>query len=113
MFKRLSLVLVLCIAMGFPQVASGHEFDREEWTDAFEVLDYVVSPVSFAVEHLVLRPLHALLSIGPLEKVFGHEESEEAKCCEMEGCPGPDQASPCPHSSHMPGEESSSEAGVQ
>ena len=84
MVKRLSFVLILCIAVGFPLEASGHEYDREEWTDAFEVLDYVASPVSYTVEHVVLKPLHALLSIGPLKKVFGHEKSKGADCGEME-----------------------------
>ena len=45
---------------------------------------YAVSPVGYALEWLVTRPIHALVSQPELEKIFGHRPHGWDFCCGME-----------------------------
>jgi len=45
---------------------------------------YAVHPIGFALEWLVTRPIHALVSQPELEKVFGHKPHSWDFCCGME-----------------------------
>ena len=42
---------------------------------------YAVYPVGFALEWLVTRPIHALVSQPPLEPIFGHGPHQWDFCC--------------------------------
>jgi hypothetical protein len=44
---------------------------------------YALNPVGFAVEWLVTRPIHALVSQPELERIFGHQSHRWDYCCGM------------------------------
>jgi hypothetical protein len=44
---------------------------------------YAVNPVGYALEWLVTRPIHALVSQPELERIFGHQSHRWDYCCGM------------------------------
>ena len=44
---------------------------------------YAVHPVGFALEWLVTRPIHAIVSQPDLQRVFGHQSHRWDYCCGM------------------------------
>ena len=47
------------------------------------IVAYALNPVGFAVEWLVTRPIHALVSQPELAQVFGHQPHRWDFCCGM------------------------------
>ena len=48
------------------------------------IVAYAVHPVGYALEWLVTRPIHAIVSQPELERVFGHKPHGWDFCCGME-----------------------------
>jgi hypothetical protein len=44
---------------------------------------YAVHPIGYALEWLVTRPIHAIVSQPELERVFGHQSHRWDYCCGM------------------------------
>ncbi len=55
---------------------------------------YAVNPIGYALEWLVARPIHALVSQPELQKVFGHKPHSWDFCCGMEEPAEPTMAPP-------------------
>ena len=55
------------------------------------ILAYAVHPVGFALEWLVTRPIHAIVSQPELHRVFGHQSHRWDFCCGM-----PQETTPLP-----------------
>ena len=79
--KRLVAVLMMAsmISLG-AQVASAaadRYEDEQQYEDAFSnplrIAYYLIYPVGFSVEWLVMRPFHYIVSRPGLDKVFGYE----------------------------------------
>lgn len=50
-------------------------------SNPLRIAAYALNPVGFAVEWLVTRPIHALVSQPELERIFGHEPHRWDFCC--------------------------------
>jgi len=57
---------------------------------------YALNPVGFAVEWLVTRPIHALVSQPELAQVFGHQSHRWDFCCGMPQVTEPQAQPPAP-----------------
>ena len=57
---------------------------------------YALNPVGFALEWLVTRPIHALVSQPELAQVFGHQPHRWDYCCGVPQVPAPPPPAPAP-----------------
>jgi hypothetical protein len=75
--KHLLLALALCAAFGLsvsPAVA--HDAYDDSESHPLRLAAYALNPVGFALEWLVMRPIHFFVSDPQLEPVFGHVPHE-------------------------------------
>ncbi|GIW40437.1 MAG: hypothetical protein KatS3mg076_1014 [Candidatus Binatia bacterium] len=88
--KRMAVVLSLVALLSVPPLAradmsrvpnSGTARHADEYDELeshpLRIAAYLLHPVGFALEWLVARPLHALVSQPGLDKVFGHRPHED------------------------------------
>ena len=78
--KRLLVALMMVTMMTFAaRVASADDRyeDEQQYEDAFSnplrLAYYMIYPVGFTVEWLVMRPLHYVVSRPGLDRVFGYQ----------------------------------------
>jgi hypothetical protein len=75
--KHLLLALTLCAALGLsvsPAVA--HDAYDDSESHPLRLAAYALNPVGFALEWLVMRPIHFFVSDPQLEPIFGHVPHE-------------------------------------
>ncbi|MGE0821454.1 MAG: hypothetical protein AB7G75_23330 [Candidatus Binatia bacterium] len=73
-------------------VEAGCGHDRSGYYDGYDdsqahplrIAAYAFHPVGYAVEWLVTRPIHALVSQPELEPIFGHRPHQWDFCCGMQ-----------------------------
>ncbi len=73
------LLLVLGLAIGFlaaPMTAGAHDAYDDSESHPLRLAAYVVHPIGFAAEWLVMRPIHFVVSHPRLERIFGHVPHE-------------------------------------
>lgn len=70
--RILALAGALVLAGASPALAD--DYDQERAGHPLRILAYVVHPVGVALDYLLLRPAHWLVSQEPLKTVFGHED---------------------------------------
>ena len=76
--KKLTFALLLVAAlMLIPAGGSAHEYDRDDSDYPVRYVGYVLHPVGVAVEYIVLRPIHWLVSKPHFRIIFGHQPVEE------------------------------------
>ena len=66
------LVCALLMAIAMP--ASADDYDAEKAGHPLRIVAYVLHPVGVAIDYLLLRPAHWLVSHEPMKTVFGHED---------------------------------------
>lgn len=78
--KRLVAILMMAsmISLGaHAAMATDRYEDEQQYEDAFSnplrIAYYLIYPVGFSVEWLVMRPFHYVVSRPGLDKVFGYE----------------------------------------
>jgi hypothetical protein len=77
--KRLLAVLMMASVISLSGVANAAEryADEQQYEDAFSnplrLAYYLIYPVGFTVEWLVMRPFHYVVSRPGLDRVFGYE----------------------------------------
>jgi hypothetical protein len=69
-------VLALHLSFGAARADSDDEFDETQ-THPLRIAAYLVHPVGFALEWVLLRPFHYVVSRPGLDKVFGHRPHGE------------------------------------
>lgn len=75
--RRLLLGLTLAVWMvGMPATTNAHDAYDDSQAHPLRLAAYAVHPVGFALEWLVTRPIHFLVSQPRLERVFGHTPHE-------------------------------------
>jgi hypothetical protein len=68
------LIGALVIALALTAVpARAHDAYDDSQAHPLQLITYAVHPIGFALEWLVTRPIHFLVSQPKLEPVFGHE----------------------------------------
>ncbi len=72
----LGLVLagVCAMTLSFASPALADEYDEDSAGHPLRIVAYVLHPVGVAIEYLILRPAHWLVTQEPMKTVFGHED---------------------------------------
>ena len=65
-------VALALLAGAAPAVAD--EYEPKRAGHSLRIVAYVVHPVGVAIDYLVMRPAHWLVSHEPLKTIFGHED---------------------------------------
>jgi hypothetical protein len=79
--KRLVVALMvasmMCLTVRMANAAEERYEDEQQYEDAFSnplrLAYYVLYPVGFTVEWLVMRPFHYIVSRPGLDRVFGYQ----------------------------------------
>jgi hypothetical protein len=59
-----------------PVRASAHDAYDDSESHPLRLAAYAISPIGFALEWLMMRPIHFVVSQPKLERVFGHAPHE-------------------------------------
>ena len=54
--------------------ALADEYDPDNAGHPLRIVAYVLYPVGFAIDYLILRPAHWIVSHEPMQSLFGHED---------------------------------------
>ena len=74
---RILLALLLTLGLlGAASPARAHDAYDDSQSHPLRLAAYAVSPVGFALEWLVTRPIHFVVSQPKLERIFGHTPHE-------------------------------------
>jgi hypothetical protein len=76
--KRLLLILVLALWAVAPGSVLAHDAYDDTQSHPLRLAAYALHPAGFALEWLVMRPIHFVVSNPSLEPVFGHTAHEPA-----------------------------------
>ena len=75
--KRILVSLVLALGiLGAGTPAHAHDAYDDSQSHPLRLVAYAVHPLGFAIEWLVTRPIHFVVSHPQLERVFGHTPHE-------------------------------------
>jgi len=73
----LMMAMTLTLAAGSATVRADTSQDEDTYEDAFSnplrLAYYMVYPIGFSVEWLIMRPLHYIISRPYLDRFFGYE----------------------------------------
>ena len=74
-----SLVLATALAALFAVAPAARAHDAYDDSEAnpLRIVAYAINPIGFALEWLVTRPIHMVVSQPQLEPVFGHVPHED------------------------------------
>jgi len=65
-------VVGLMLAIASPVAAD--DYDSRDAGHPVRIVAYVLYPIGFILDYLILRPAHWIASQGPMKQVFGHED---------------------------------------
>lgn len=74
--KRLLLVLVLALWAAAPSTVLAHDAYDDTQSHPLRLAAYALHPAGYALEWLIMRPIHFVVSNPSLEPVFGHTAHE-------------------------------------
>lgn len=63
--------------------ARADEYDPERAGHPLRIVAYVLHPIGFVFEWLVMRPAHWLVSQRPMDEVFGHDSEHRGDAPEQ------------------------------
>jgi hypothetical protein len=72
----LALAVAGLLAAAWPGSARADEYDPQRAGHPLRIVAYALHPVGVALDYLVFRPAHWLVSREPLRTVFGHEKDD-------------------------------------
>jgi hypothetical protein len=76
--RRLLMTVALTVALvGMSVPAFAHDAYDDSQTHPLRLAAYAVNPVGWAMEWVVFRPIHFLVSNPQLERIFGHTPHED------------------------------------
>jgi len=73
------LLMALVVAAGLvavPATVRAHDAYDDSQSHPLRLVAYGVHPIGYAIEWLVMRPIHFVVSQRNLERVFGHTPHE-------------------------------------
>lgn len=71
--RWISLVLAVPLLL-LASTASADEYDPSQAGHPLRIAAYILHPIGWAIDVLIMRPAHWVVSHKPLDEVFGHEE---------------------------------------
>lgn len=75
--RRLLVSLVVAGGLlGMPAIGRAHDAYDDSQSHPLRLIAYAVNPAGYALEWLVMRPIHFVVSTPQLERVFGHTPHE-------------------------------------
>lgn len=72
-------LMTLVVAVGLlvvPATVRAHDAYDDSQSHPLRLIAYAVNPVGFAIEWMVMRPIHFVVSQPSTERVFGHTPHE-------------------------------------
>ena len=76
--RRGFMAVMLGMALlAVPAVGRAHDAYDDSQSNPLRLIAYAVNPAGYAVEWLVMRPIHFVVSQPKLERVFGHTPHED------------------------------------
>lgn len=77
MKKTMLILLVMGFVISARTPAVAHEYDRGDSDNPVRIAAYLFHPLGIAVEYVVTRPIHWLVSRPTLNVWFGHDPTEK------------------------------------
>ena len=75
--KRLLLAVGLAmVVLAVPVTGRAHDAYDDSQSHPLLLASYAIAPIGFALEWLVMRPIHFVVSQPRLERIFGHVPHE-------------------------------------
>lgn len=68
----LAAICAATLTVASPVLAD--EYDEDSAGHPLRIVAYVLHPVGVAIDYLILRPAHWIVSQEPMKTVFGHED---------------------------------------
>ncbi len=76
--KRFVMTLVVTAGLvAVPAIGRAHDAYDDSQSHPLRLVAYAVNPVGYALEWLVMRPIHFAVSQPSTERVFGHTPHED------------------------------------
>ena len=72
--RRLLSALLCAVTLSMATPALADEYDEEAAGHPLRIVAYVLHPVGVAIDYLILRPAHWIVSQEPMKTIFGHED---------------------------------------
>lgn len=76
MKQRIMTLVVAAGLLAVPATGRAHDAYDDTQSHPLRLLAYAVNPVGYAIEWLVMRPIHFAVSQPSVERVFGHTPHE-------------------------------------
>ena len=73
-FRRTVSALLCAATLLIATPAMADEYDDDAAGHPLRIVAYVLHPVGVALDYLILRPAHWLVSQEPMKTIFGHED---------------------------------------
>lgn len=73
-WKKQAVVTAAAVLFLAPVAVAGDNYDDFEDSHPLRIVSYPIHAVGYALEWLIARPLHALVSQPALEPVVGHDK---------------------------------------
>lgn len=78
MAKLIATLAAVVWLVAAPMGASAHDEYDDSQSHPFQLAAYALHPVGYALEWLVFRPIHFVVSQPELEPIFGHVPHDAA-----------------------------------
>jgi hypothetical protein len=72
----MALVVAAGLVVGVPATGRAHDAYDDSQSHPLRLIAYGVHPVGYALEWLVMRPVHFVVSQRSTERIFGHTPHE-------------------------------------
>ncbi len=72
--RRWISVVIATSFLFLSSTANADEYDSESAGHPLRIAAYILHPVGWALDLLIMRPAHWIVSQEPLDQVFGHED---------------------------------------
>ncbi|MCC6546240.1 hypothetical protein IT570_03640 [Candidatus Sumerlaeota bacterium] len=77
MKKKLVVAFALAAVLAATATSNADRYTRAHGDNPMRILGYVLNPVGLALEYVVMRPIHWVVSQPDMDIVFGHKSAPE------------------------------------
>ena len=72
--RRSIAALSVAVALALASPAAAEEYDPSNAGHPVRIVGYLLHPVGVAIDYLIMRPAHWIVSFEPMKTIFGHED---------------------------------------
>ena len=74
MKKGFFIAAAIVLFLAVPTKSEAHDYDRDDSEHPLRYVAYAIHPIGIALEYIVFRPIHKLVSLNKATSVtFGHD----------------------------------------